>query len=149
MHLKSTKVKLALIPILACILGYMMLSDTAYSPVASLINEQPKERLVGTSKKSAWPEFNLEEIALLQPFPTLKELDRLDHADGLSEGTLNAEGTSSEVGTADASAQVRAIFQTPQGASALIGDHVYRVGDILPNGKWVVAIRADGVEVSD
>jgi hypothetical protein len=149
MHLKSTKVKLALIPILACVLGYTMLSDTAYNPVASINNEQPKERFVGTSKKSDWPEFNLEEIALLQPFPTLNELDRIDATEGLRDSTLNAEDTSSEVGTAGALAQVRAIFQTPQGASALIGEQVYRVGDFLPNGKWIVAIRADGVEVSD
>lgn len=149
MHLKSTKVKLALIPILACILGYTMLSDTAHNPVASINNEQPKARLVGTSTKSDWPEFNIEEIALLQPFPTLKELDRIDAVEGLRDSTLNAEDTSSEVGTAGGLAPVRAIFQTPQGASALIGDHVYRVGDFLPNGKLIVAIRADGVEVSD
>ncbi len=147
--IKSPRMKLAVIPILAAILGFVLTKEDDSHPTPVLQAEKPRETLVSTSAKMAWPEFQLEEIAVLQPFRTLKQLENLQTAEnqeGITSKTV--PGTKGQA-TATEVLQVRAIFQTPSGASALLGDRVVRVGDILSDGKRVIAIHPQGVEVAE
>lgn len=148
MFTKSQKFKLAILPILACVLGFLLKGKSDLTPPSIDSVDLKRETLVSLTKEAAWPEFQLEEIAVLKPFQTLKQLDQIRSSEGLSaESNPTNSRPEATQGPADLS-QVRAIFQTHQGASVLIGDQVFRVGDFLPNGKRIVAIRPDGVEVA-
>jgi len=146
--IKSPRMKLALIPILAAILGFVLTKEDASHPTPVLQAEKPRETLVSTSAQNGWPEFQLEEIAILQPFRTLKQLEKIQTEE-------NPEGNPGQIvprdqgrATATEVLKVRAIFQTPSGASALLGDRVVRVGDLLSDGKRVIAIHPQGVEIA-
>lgn len=146
--MKSPKVKYALIPVLAAILGYVLTrEDRDYLESASLSANQK----VNVSTKIApveWPMFSLDEIAMLEPFQTLKQLEGLAEAGGaVGIESLPIDGAASELTRGPV--EVRAIFQTPNGAAALLGNRVIRVGDVLEDGRRVIAIHPHGVEVSD
>jgi hypothetical protein len=144
---KSLKLKLIIIPALAGVLGFILIRDSSKESVSEPLIPTKQQILVSTRKQVVWPEFELEEIALLQPYKTLKQLDQIQSDAGVaSEEATNAARQAESLRNA---LEVRAIFQTPQGASALVGDRVVRAGDVLPDGKRVTAIRADGVEVAD
>ena len=148
MIMKSPKLKYALIPVLAAILGYVLIrEDGDYAESTSLSNNQ-KLNVAAKIAPVEWPDFSVEEIALLQPFQTLKQLDDLGaggNATGNDSFPLEASGND----VASGSVEVRAIFQTPNGAVALLGNRVVRVGDVLDDGRRITAIHAQGVEVSD
>lgn len=148
MIMKSPKFKYALIPVLAAILGYVLIrEDGAYLESDSMGNNQG----VNVAAKIApveWPVFSIEEIAMLQPFQTLKQIDSLGGHDG-STGTDSFTVDRSHSDAANGPVEVRAIFQTPNGAAALLGNRVVRVGDVLEDGRRVTAIHPHGVEVSD
>ncbi len=148
MFTKSAKLKLAILPVLACILGFLIKGKSDLTPASIESFEVKRETLVSLTKEAAWPEFQLEEIAILKPFQTLKQLDQLRAEEGLSGGPIAKDSRSEPTEPTPDPLQVRAIFQTPQGASALIGEQVLRIGDTLPNGTRIVAIRPDGVEVA-
>ena len=85
---------------------------------------------------------------MLQPFQTLKQLDDLGAGgNAIGNDSFPLEASGSDV--ASGSVEVRAIFQTPNGAVALLGNRVVRVGDVLDDGRRITAIHAQGVEVSD
>lgn len=148
MIMKSPKLKYALIPVLATILGYILIrEDGDYAESTSLSNNQ-KLNVAAKIAPVEWPDFSVEEIALLQPFQTLKQLDDLGAGgNAIGNDSLPLEASGNDV--ASGSVEVRAIFQTPNGAVALLGNRVVRVGDVLDDGRRVTAIHAQGVEVSD
>ena len=145
---RTPKFKLALVPVLAGVLGVILIRDSSKEPDSEQVGLNKKGSLVSTKKPVVWPEFDLEEIALMQPFQTLKQPDTTQPAGGSAR---NVESSSaSEQGSPPTEIlEVRAIFQSPQGASAILGNRVVRVGDLLSNGKRVSAIRPDGVEVTE
>jgi hypothetical protein len=147
--IKSPRMKLALIPILAAILGFVLTKEDTSHPTTLLPSEKPRETLVSKSKRIAWPEFQLEEIAILQPFRTLKQLEKIQTAENLEGNPGQIDPHTKGRATATEVLQVRAIFQTPQGASALLGDRVVRVGDLLSDGKRIIAIHPQGVEIAE
>ncbi len=142
------KLKLILIPALAGALGFILISDSSKEPESEPVAPNKKNTLVSMRKPAVWPEFELEEIALLQPYKTLKQIEQIQTAEGLAEEQSPTAGAE-QVERASDIMQVRAVFQTPQGASALLGDRVVRVGDVLSNGKKIIAIHAHGVEIAD
>ena len=148
MIMKSPKLKYALIPVLAAILGYVLIrEDGDYVESTSLSNNQ-KLNVAAKIAPVEWPDFSVEEIALLQPFQTLKQLDDLGAGgNAIGNDSFPLEASGSDV--ASGSVEVRAIFQTPNGAVALLGNRVVRVGDVLDDGRRITAIHAQGVEVSD
>ncbi len=148
MIMKSPKLKYALIPALAAILGYVLIrEDGDYAESTSLSNNQ-KLNVAAKIAPVEWPDFSVEEIALLQPFQTLKQLDDLGAGgNAIGNDSFPLEASGSDV--ASGSVEVRAIFQTPNGAVALLGNRVVRVGDVLDDGRRITAIHAQGVEVSD
>ena len=148
MIMKSPKLKYALIPVLAAILGYVLIrEDGDYAESTSLSNNQ-KLNVAAKIAPVEWPDFSVEEIALLQPFQTLKQLDDLGAGgNAIGNDSFPLEASGSDV--ASGSVEVRAIFQTPNGAVALLGNRVVRVGDVLDDGRRITAIHAQGVEVSD
>jgi len=143
----STKLKILTLVLLASVFGFLLLGKKTSAPTVRESIESQREALVSTRKETVWPEFELEEIALLKPFQTLKQLEQLRVAEGLSDSQGASESTSAPPEQPIDTSTVRAIFQTTRGTSALIGDQVFRVGDALPNGKRIVAIRPDGVEI--
>ena len=147
MFAKSPKFKLALIPALAALHGMVLMQDTSNPPISPEMETTSRETLVTTKKKVEWPQYDWEEIVLMQPFPRSKELDESTSADELSENDAARPEVEQEIVPEDP-LKVRAVFQTPNGASALLGDRVIRVGDVLPNGKRVTAIHSDGIEVA-
>lgn len=147
MFAKSPKFKLALIPALAALLGMVLMQDTSNPPIAPETEIANRETLVTTKKQVEWPRYDWEEIVLMQPFPKLKELEESTPSDELSENNAANPEAEQEIVPEDP-LKVRAVFQTPNGASALLGDRVIRVGDVLPNGKRVTAIHSDGIEVA-
>jgi hypothetical protein len=147
MFAKSPKFKLALIPALAALLGMVLMQDTGNQPIPPEMETTSRETLVTTKKQVEWPQYDWEEIVLLQPFPRLKELEESTSTDELSENEAARPEAAQEIVPEDP-LKVRAVFQTQTGASALVGDRVIRVGDVLPNGKRVTAIHADGIEVA-
>jgi hypothetical protein len=147
MFAKSPKFKLALIPALAALLGMVLMQDTSNLPISPETETTSQEMLVTTKKKVEWPQYDWEEIVLLQPFPRLKELEESTSADELSGNVAAIPEAEQEIPPVDP-LKVRAVFQTPSGSSALLGDRVIRVGDVLPNGKRVTAIHPDGIEVA-
>lgn len=148
MFTKSVKLKLAILPVLACILGFLIKGKSNLTPSSIEPFEVKRETLVSLTKGAVWPEFQLDEIAILRPFQNLKQLDQLRADEGLSARPIATDSRSEPSQRSPDTFQVRAIFKTPQGASALIGDQVFRLGDTLPNGARIVAIGPDGVEVA-
>ena len=151
MIMKSPKVKYALIPLLAAILGYVLIreereeSDNAESISA---NNTQKLNVAAKIAQVEWPVFQAEEIAMLQPFQTVKQLE----PSGGLDGEIGSESASDEALADDLASgptKVLAIFQTPNGAAALLGNRVVRVGDMLEDGRRVTVIHAQGIEVSD
>lgn len=145
---KLPKLKLILIPILAGALGFILISDSSKELESETVTPNKKSTLVSTRKPTVWPEFELEEIALLQPYKTLKQLEQIQTEEGLADEHAPSDTTEQVERTLDV-LEVRAVFQTPQGASAILGDRVVRVGDVLSNGKKITAIHAHGVETAD
>lgn len=145
---RHPKFKLVLVPVLAGVLGIILIRDSSKEPDSEQVALKNKGGLVSTKKSVVWPEFELDEIARMQPFQTIKQPDTTRSAGG---SVQNAEAPfASGQGTPPTEIlEVRAIFQTPQGASAILGNRVVRVGDLLSNGKRVSAIRPDGVEVTE
>lgn len=143
---KSSRLKLILVPVLAGALGFILIGDSSKEPES--VASSNKTSLVSTKKPVVWPEFELEEIALLQPYKTLKQLEQIQNAEESPAAGTPSTDTNQAERTTDI-LEVRAIFQTPQGASALLGNRVVRVGDLLSNGKKITAIHAHGLEISD
>lgn len=85
---------------------------------------------------------------MLQPFKTSKLIDQVLEEDVPSDAVPETEIDTKSNAVASEAMHVRAIFQTPRGAAALVGDRVVRVGDVLPNGMRVTAIHPDGIEVA-
>ena len=148
MIMKSPKLKYALIPVLAAIFGYVLIrADGDYAESTSLSNNK-KLNVATKIAPVEWPDFSVEEIDKLQPFQTLKQLDDLGAGgNAIGNDSFPLEASVSEV--ASGSVEVRAIFQTPNGAVALLGNRVVRVGDVLDDGRRITAIHAQGVEFSD
>lgn len=147
MFAKSPKLKLAMIPFLASLLGWVLMRDSDNLPPPAELASMNRESLVSTTKQVEWPEFEVEEIALLQPFQTLKQLEALRAAE-MSSGSEAVDPSDIAQAPQPEVLQVRAIFQNHTGATAILGDQVIRVGDVLPNGKRVIAIRPYGIEVA-
>jgi hypothetical protein len=148
MIMKSLKVKYALIPVLAAILGYVLIREDGDFAESTSLSNNPKQHVGATIAPVEWPQFSVEEIALLQPFQTLKQLDSL----GVGDSATGNESIPQEAlggGEAIGPVEVRAIFQTPNGAAALLGNRVVRVGDVLDDGRRVTAIHPQGIQVSD
>ncbi|MBM3966953.1 MAG: hypothetical protein FJ308_18095 [Planctomycetes bacterium] len=148
MIMKSPKVKYAPIPVLAAILGYILTREDGDYLEPTSLNANQKINVSTKIAPVEWPVFSLEEIAMLEPFQTLKQLE------GLQErgGAVGIDPLAIDARTSDVTrepVEVRAIFQTPNGAAALLGDRIVRVGDVLEDGRRVIAVHPHGVEVSD
>ncbi len=158
-------VKVAVIPLLLAIL-YMVFSYNRTAPVVigsgpadapadlPTAKSQPKldAKLIVLSSKVQWPEFSFTELVNLDPFdrrmifpePLAKAMptDPNDSEKHLLIGS-NRPLSASPL----ASFQVQAVFQSPQGIAALIGERIIRIGDRLNDGTHVIGITPQQLTV--
>jgi len=146
--MKSTKFKYVLVPHLAAILGYVLIREDGDYAESISANSTQKLNVAAKIAPVEWPVFQADEIAMLHPFQMVKQLD----PSGGLDGGIGSEAASVESLADDLPSRptkVLAIFQTPNGAAALLGNRVVRVGDMLEDGRRVTVIHAQGIEVSD
>lgn len=158
-------VKIAMIPLLLAILYWVFSSNrTAPAVVGSVsadatsdfptVKNAPKQdsKLKVLSSKVHWPEYSSNELVNVDPFdrrmifpePLAKAMptnsnDSEKHLLVGSNRPLSASPLESF--------QVQAVFQSPQGIAALIGERIIRIGDRLKDGTQVIGITPQQLTV--
>jgi len=160
MNQKSNQsyLKIGLIPLFGGILYYVLpgkqfVSDeTATDPKSAVANspatgkrsEQPDGR--DFVSKREWPEFQLNELGNVDPFD--KRMIFPESAPNFSDPSDSDKQTLvSTIGRSGASRleniKVQAVFQSPKGITALVGENVIHVGDLLQDGTQVNGITPE------
>ncbi len=160
MNLKSNHsyLKMGMIPLLGGILYYMLSGkqfvpdETATEPKSAVANSpatgQWNEKPEGFDfvSKQEWPKFQLSELGNVDPFD--KRMIFPEKAPKLSDPSDSDKQTLvSTIGRSGASRleniKVQAIFQSPKGIAALVGEHVIHVGDLLQDRTQVIGITPE------
>ena len=150
--------KIGLIPLFGGILYYVLPGNqsvpdnTANNPKNAVANslttgkrsEQPDGR--DFVSKQEWPEFQLNELGNVDPFDKRmifpesapKRSDTSDSDKQTLVSTIGRSGASSLENI-----KVQAVFQSPKGIAALVGEHVIHVGDLLQDGTQVIGITPE------
>ena len=103
---------------------------------------------VGPEKRS-WPTYSAEQIEHLNPFDRTrlsppKEIETVtpqETSDATQLVTSSAPPLESTLG------DVKAIYRTPSGTVAIVGERHVRVGDFLDDGSKVLAIYIDQIVI--
>lgn len=151
----AKSIKLALIPLLLGTLYFVLPPKrktpesestvvSVVSPVGSELNPAADTCSVGT--KIVWPTISSSELENSDPFdrgmlfPDLPSPNALSTKDGVDQQVLVSVG-GSEVKTVET--KIQAVFHSPVGIAAMVGDRVVHVGDQLADGRFVVGITAE------
>jgi len=158
-------VKVAVIPLLLGVLYWVFsYSRTVPAVIGSGPADAPADLLtakrepkrdaksIALSSKVQWPEFSFTELVNVDPFdrrmifpePVAKAMptDPNDSEKHLLIGA-NRPLSASPL----ASFQVQAVFQSPQGIAALIGERIIHIGDRLNDGTHVIDITPQQLTV--
>ncbi len=158
-------VKIAMIPLLLGTLYWVFPGKTA-APV--LIASDPTNSTSAISlakseqdqdsndnelaKKTRWPEFPSNKLENVNPFDRrmifpepLAKATTTDPNDSEKHLLVGSNRPLSECSLA--SLQVQAVFQSPQGIAALIGERIIRIGDRLKDGAQVIGITPHEITV--
>ncbi len=156
--------KIGVIPFL---LGILYLTLSAKPPTQDALTSESKaathgnphheagktSKGTGNSKRIPWPEFELSDLKKCDPF------DR--HMIFPALATQSAESESKPINRQSLVAthsqpfpsklepiKVQAVFESPRGIAALVGDRVLHVGDQLSDGSQVMSITPEQLIVS-
>ena len=149
---------MGMIPLLGGILYYVLsgkqfVSDeTGTDPKSAVANSpatgERSEKTEGCdfASKQEWPEFQLSELGNVDPFDKRmifpesapKRSDTSDSDKQTLVSTIGRYGASSLENI-----KVQAVFQSPKGIAALVGEHVIHVGDLLQDGTQVIGITPE------
>ena len=151
---------MGMIPLLGGILYYVLIGTqsvpdeiatdpknaVANSPAKGERSEKPDGR--DFDSRQEWPEFQLSELSNVDPFDK-----RMIFPESAPKASSNDPSDSdkqtlvSTIGRSGASRleniKVQAVFQSPQGIAALVGEHVIHVGDLLQDGTQVIGITPE------
>jgi hypothetical protein len=153
-------IKIAMIPLLLGTL-YFVLPKRTNAPesepaLASVVmpaqNElNPTVDSSGVRSKVAWPVHSSSEFGNADPFdrrmlfPELALQKAPSINDGSDQQVLVSANSSLDK---TAACKIQAVFHSPVGIAALVGDRVVHVGDQLPDGRLVVGITAEQLVLS-
>lgn len=155
MHSSTAKyLKMGMIPLLLGVLYFVIPakksiseSDSTGPPTRSTrIVTHPKSDPNGLAKKVVWPTISLSELEGTDPFdrrmlfPDLATQDTPRDANTSGQQVLVRTEASRDN---QVSYIVQAVFQSPTGIAALVGDRVIHVGDQLADGTLVLGITAE------
>ena len=147
-----------MIPLLGGILYYVLsgkqfVSDESGTDPKSAVANSPakgerSEKTEGFdfASKQEWPEYQLSELGNVDPFDKRmifpesapKRIDPSDSDKQTLVSTIGRSGASSLENI-----KVQAVFQSPKGIAALVGEHVIHVGDLLQDGTQVIGITPE------
>ena len=156
---KISYLKIGMIPLLLCIL-YAVLPTThnrtdALAVVESKTNTNTHKRegdheTKGSVTATQWPTYLTSEIGQVDPFDrrrifpesnsqTLESETQSFEKQSLVRAAIQSRTTRLE------SLKVQAVFQSPKGIAALVGERVLHVGDLLEDGTEVVEITPEQI----
>ena len=158
-------VKVAMIPVLLgilyCVCSYnriaaVVIGSGTAEASADLVTAKSEPKLdaksTELSSKVQWPDFSLNELVNVDPFdrrmifpePLTKAMPK-DPDDSEKQLLVGSNRRSSA--NPLKSFQVQAVFQSPQGIAALIGERIIRIGDRLNDGTHVIDITPQQLTV--
>lgn len=176
-HVKNkTRLKLAIVPALLAILGFVLWSNRSSTPGASeapatvavapptvLVKSIPKSAAPAQPKRVAWPKFTQKEILATNPFRGSSAMQAAmkpqeEAPASVASGTL---GETSDLGgedevNADPWAQLVENFQgkakgvyieSSKGPAMKIGARLWQVGDQIGDRYRITEIRPEGIVV--
>ncbi|HUP78264.1 MAG TPA: hypothetical protein VM260_06825 [Pirellula sp.] len=160
MNLKSNQsyLKIGMIPLFGGILYYVLSGNQsvpditadnakngiANSPATGKLSEKPDGH--DFVSKQEWPEFQLNGLENVDPFD--KRMIFPESAPKFSDSSDSDKQTLvSTISRSGASRleniKVQAVFQSPKGIAALVGEQVIHVGDLLQDGTQVIGITPE------
>ncbi len=156
-------IKIGMIPCLLGILYFVLpgkpptpdgIATQQKSEPHGLPNSEPSQKSEGNESdaKAQWPAFQLSDLESVDPFDRrmiFPELSRtaasdpnaVDRQSLVAINSLPAASKSEPI-------KVQAVFQSPQGIAALVGDRVIHVGDQLADGTHVIGITPEQLVVA-
>jgi hypothetical protein len=159
MHQESihAKAKIVLIPVLGLVLMYLVLKnrsapDSSPADLSATVTSDSTEPTAPpptpdqppTVTQSEWPDFILADVQDTDPFDRRMISPELDQS--TSPNSTLSNNAITLVGTSDGQLpplKVQAVFQSPQGITALAGDRIIHIGDHLADGSEVIDITPE------
>ena len=162
----SHNAKIALIPVLAGIL-YLVLPKSstkdkagAATPTKVATESHRHKRTIRPPNPEAhakepivWPEIRLEDLSGADPFDRRRmfpeqAIDPASATDIEKETFVSLNGEAGENASPFKTIAIQAIYESPQGVIAIIDGRMIHVGDRLEDGREVVGIYSDHIQVT-
>ncbi len=153
-------IKIGMIPFLLGILYFVFpgkpptldgnINESKTGPTESESSRIPEvKELVA---KAQWPEYQLNDLKNVDPFDRSMIFPELSRSAASDPSALDRQSLVAINNSLAASKiepiKVQAIFQSPQGIAALVGDRVVHVGDQLEDGTLVTEITSEQLVVA-
>ncbi len=163
---KLDYLKIGMIPLLGGIL-YVVLPTNAKEPGTTASNANPVADTVADTKSKAnehavasepasttkWPTFTLRELENVDPFDRKRIFPELSPKAPTSDSVVSgfqslvdAPGVASK--KSPMPIKIQAVFQSPKGIAALVGERVIHIGDRLEDGTEVIEITPEQLIVA-
>ena len=153
-------IKIGMIPFLLGIL-YFVFPGKPSTP-HGIAGEQKKEPTTGeriqrsegreTIVQAPWPEYHLGDLENVNPFDRSMIFPELSKEVASDAMTSDRQSLVALHGLPAANKteplKVQAVFQSPQGIAALVGDRVIHIGDLLEDGTQVIGITPEQLVVA-
>jgi hypothetical protein len=159
--------KLALIPLLGAVLLYVLMgrpktsnsisfpasSNATSTTIPTRTAPKPSNANQYSATEVTWPTFSAAQIIHIDPFDRRRVFPEIPKAEATN---TNVDGNNGKLVGYDSQAantkkseslKIQAIYQSPQGIAALVGDRIIRIGDRLDDGSRVTDITADKIVV--
>ena len=103
---------------------------------------------VGSEKRN-WPTYSADQVEHFNPFDRKHLIPSTESEATSTPDTMGATQlvASSAPPLESTLGEVKAIYQTPSGTVAIVGDRHVRVGDFLEDGSKVLAIHIDQIVI--
>lgn len=103
---------------------------------------------VGSEKRN-WPTYSADQVEHFNPFDRTRLIPSTETKAASTLGTMGATQlvASSAPPLESTLGDVKAIYRTPSGTVAIVGDRHVRVGDFLEDGSKVLAIHIDQIVI--
>jgi len=151
---RAKYIKIGMIPLLFIVLYFVIPakksvpeSESTVAPTRSAqIAANPRSDANSLAAKIAWPSIPLSELQDTDPFdrrilfPDLASHDTLGDGNNAGQQVLVRTEASQDN---QAPYIIQAVFQSPTGIAALVGNRVIHVGDQLTDGTLVLGITAE------
>ena len=147
-------IKMGMIPLLLGVLYFVIPakrnvpeSDSAVAPTRDTrLATNPKSDPNGLTTKVVWPTISLSDLEGTDPFDRRMLFPALTSHHTPSDASTTGQQVLVKTEAPQdnqASYIVQAVFQSPTGIAALVGDRVIHVGDRLADGALVLGITAE------